>query len=230
MPPCCPPPAERPQASRGAVRTRATGCRPGSPDAIHPPAATDAEGPLPACRQTRSNSTPGYHPRQPEQRGRPPLPGRTRPPLPSGRPTTSWSCCRKQAEGWKGSDGSAQFAPPSSPVTGSPRHFQHCSREPLSAFLPQPQQGVPRPAQRIHRLGSPPMGMVLWLPLTAVSNLWGLLTIVPNSQASNTKKCLRIPKLLDKLLHFVYIYLVNSIFKPCHQARHNAKASPSWSY
>ena len=58
----------------------------------------------------------------------------------------------------------------------------------------------------------------------------GLLTIVPTPQASNTKKCLRIQELLDKLLHFVYIYLVNSILKPCHQARHNARASPSWSY
>ena len=67
-------------------------------------------------------------------------------------------------------------------------------------------------------------------PNTDSGKTRGLLIIVPNSQASNTKKCLRIPKLLDKLLHLVYTYLVNSIFKPCHQARHNARASPSWSY
>ena len=58
----------------------------------------------------------------------------------------------------------------------------------------------------------------------------GLTYNSANPQAPNTKKCLRISKALDKLLHFVYIYLVNSILKPCHQARHNARASPSWSY
>ena len=59
-------------------------------------------------------------------------------------------------------------------------------------------------------------------------NLRGLLTIVPNSQASNIKKYLRISKALDKLLHLVYNCLMNSIFKPCHLAWRGRGAGGGW--